>query len=160
MTLTARSPSLCARSRWLAVALAWVPTLGRAQESPFLTGATALQQNIVSQLSATYGADAHTIIENCGNTLILRCSASENGGTSQYAARLIGDREVIRRQRSRGRDNPGGLFSGGARRSTQISDQRLVEPAVLAAQVEQLADLSGYLKIASSPVWQAVRIGR
>jgi type IV secretory pathway TraG/TraD family ATPase VirD4 len=114
----------------------------------------------VSQLNATYGADAHTIIENCGNTLILRCSGSENGGTSQYAARLIGDREVIRRQRSRGRDNPGGLFASGARRSTQISDQRLVEPAVLAAQVEQLADLSGYLKIASSPVWQAVRIAR
>jgi hypothetical protein len=114
----------------------------------------------VSQLNSTYGADAHTIIENCGNTLILRCSGSENGGTSQYAARLIGDREVIRRQRSRGRDNPGALLSGGARRSTQISDQRLVEPAVLAAQVEQLPDLAGYLKIASSPVWQAVRIGR
>jgi type IV secretory pathway TraG/TraD family ATPase VirD4 len=114
----------------------------------------------VSQLNATYGADANTLTENCGNTLILRCSGSENGGTSQYAARLIGDREVIRRQRSRGRDNPGGIFSGGARRSTQISDQRLVEPAVLPAQLEQLPDLSGYLKIASSPVWQAVRIGR
>jgi type IV secretory pathway TraG/TraD family ATPase VirD4 len=114
----------------------------------------------VSQVSATYGADAHTIIENCGNTLILRCSGSENGGTSQYAARLIGDREVIRRQRSRGRDNPGGLFSAGARRSVQFSEQRLVEPAVLAAQVEQLADLAGYLKIASSPTWQSVRIGR
>ncbi|HTC43815.1 MAG TPA: type IV secretion system DNA-binding domain-containing protein [Steroidobacteraceae bacterium] len=114
----------------------------------------------VSQLNATYGADAHTLIENCGNTLILRCSGSENGGTSQYAARLIGDREVIRRQRSRGRDNPGGLFTAGARRSTQISDQRLIEPAVLAAQLEQLPDLAGYLKIASSPVWQAVRISR
>jgi type IV secretory pathway TraG/TraD family ATPase VirD4 len=114
----------------------------------------------LAQVSATYGAGAPTILENCGTTLILRCSGGENGGTSQYASRLIGDREVIRRQRSRGRDNPGGLFAGGSRRSVQISEQRIVEPAVLAAQLEQLPDLSGYLKTASSPVWHPVRIGR
>jgi type IV secretory pathway TraG/TraD family ATPase VirD4 len=114
----------------------------------------------VAQLSATYGQAGQTIIENCGNTLILRCSGSEHGGTSQYASRLIGDREVIRRQRSRGRDNPGGLFAARSRSSVQISEQRMVEPAVLAAQVEQLPDLCGYLKIASSPVWRPVRIGR
>ena len=50
------------------------------------------------------GGDAQTIVENCGNTLILRCSASENGGTSQFASRLIGEREVLRRQVSRGSD--------------------------------------------------------
>jgi len=34
----------------------------------------------VAQVSSTYGAgDAQTIIENCGSTLILRCSASESG---------------------------------------------------------------------------------
>jgi type IV secretory pathway TraG/TraD family ATPase VirD4 len=114
----------------------------------------------IAQVSSTYGAgDAQTIVENCGNTLILRCSGSENGGTSQYASRLIGDREVLRRQRSSGRDG-GGLFAGGSRRSVQISEQRTVEPALLAAQVEQLPDLSGYLKTASSPVWHAVRIDR
>jgi type IV secretory pathway TraG/TraD family ATPase VirD4 len=113
------------------------------------------------QVSTTYGAGcAQSIIENCGNTLILRCSGSENGGTSQFASRLIGDREVLRRQRSRGRDNPGALLSGGLRRSMQISEQRVVEPAVLAAQIEQLPDLCGYLKVASSPVWHAVRISR
>jgi type IV secretory pathway TraG/TraD family ATPase VirD4 len=115
----------------------------------------------IAQVSAIYGAgDAQTIVENCGNTLILRCSGSENGGTSQYASRLIGDRELLRRQRSRGRDNPGALFSGGPRRSIQITEQRVVEPAVLAAQIEQLPDLAGYLKTASSPVWHAVRIER
>jgi hypothetical protein len=117
-------------------------------------------QNI-AQVSATYGAgDAQTIVENCGNTLILRCSGSENGGTSQYAARLIGDREVIRPQLSRGRDKPGGFLAGGSRRSLHINPQRNVEPAVLAAQVEQLPDLSGYLKTASSPLWRPVRIRR
>src|SRR5215472_18210894 len=59
----------------------------------------------VAQVSSTYGnGDAQTIIENCGNTLILRCSSSEHGGTSQFASRLIGEREVIRRSTSRGRD--------------------------------------------------------
>ena len=49
----------------------------------------------ISQVASTYGAgNSQTIIENCGNTLILRCSGSEHGGTSQYASRLIGDREV------------------------------------------------------------------
>jgi type IV secretory pathway TraG/TraD family ATPase VirD4 len=113
----------------------------------------------VAQVSGTYGGDAQTIIENCGNTLMLRCSGSENGGTSQYVSRLVGDREVLRRQRSSGRDRAG-LFAGGARRSVQVSEQRMVEPALLAAQVEQLPDLCGYLKTASSPVWHAVRIGR
>ncbi len=50
-----------------------------------------------AQVSSTYGnSDAQTILENCGNTLILRCSGSEHGGTSQFASRLIGEREVIR----------------------------------------------------------------
>jgi type IV secretory pathway TraG/TraD family ATPase VirD4 len=38
-----------------------------------------------SQVSATYGKGiADTIAENCVNTVILRCSANEQGRTSQY----------------------------------------------------------------------------
>ncbi len=112
-----------------------------------------------AQVSSTYGnADAQTIIENCGNTLILRCSGSEHGGTSQFASRLIGEREVIRRQTSRGRDREGLFARQGARRSTSVSEQHVIEAAVLAAQIEQLPDLAGYLKTASSPVWRQVRI--
>ena len=144
-----------ARARWPLAALLAMPTLCRAQESPFLTGATSLQTNILAWMTPVA-----IIVENCGNTLILRCSASENGGTSQYASRLIGDREVIRRQHSRGRDNSGGLFTLGRRSSVQVTEQSVVEPAVLAAQLEQLPDLAGYLKTASSPDWHRVRIGR
>ncbi len=51
----------------------------------------------IAQVSSTYGqGEAHTIVENCGNTFILRCSASEGGGTARFASQLIGDREVIR----------------------------------------------------------------
>jgi type IV secretory pathway TraG/TraD family ATPase VirD4 len=113
----------------------------------------------VSQVSSTYGSgDAQTLIENCGNTLILRCSGSEQGGTSQFASRLIGEREVLRQQRSRSRDRGAWWTAGSARSSLQVSEQQLSEQAVLPSELEQLPDLSGYLKTASSPGWQLVRL--
>jgi type IV secretory pathway TraG/TraD family ATPase VirD4 len=107
----------------------------------------------IAQVSSTYGqGDAHTIVENCGNTLILRCSASEGGGTARFASQLIGEREVLHTTVSK------------SRRETEIlgsithSEHRSVEPAVLPSQVEQLPDLAGYLKYASDPQWQRVRL--
>ena len=48
----------------------------------------------IAQVSGLYGrSEAQTIIENCGNTLILRCSSSEGGGTARFASSLIGERE-------------------------------------------------------------------
>ena len=108
----------------------------------------------ISQVSAAYAGDANTIIENCGNTLILRCSASENGGTSAFASRLIGDQQVLRHQRSRGREG-----AGWGRASRSVTEQLVTEPAVLAAEIEQLPDLRGYFKPASSPAWFTVRLG-
>ncbi len=50
----------------------------------------------IAQVSGTYGKGiAETIVENCGNTFIFRCSASEHGGTSEFASKLIGQREVV-----------------------------------------------------------------
>jgi hypothetical protein len=96
--------------------------------SPFMTGATALQSNI----------------------LILRCSGSEHGGTSQFASRLIGEREVRRTSTSRSR-RATELF-GSVTRSEHVA----VESAVMSSQIEQLPDLTGYLKLASQPAWQRV----
>jgi len=113
----------------------------------------------IAQVRGTYGdAEAQTIVENCGNTLILRCSASENGGTAQFASRLIGEREIVRQQIT---ENRSGGFFETPHRSVSQSEQHATESAVLASQVEQLADLSGYLKFASSPVWRRVsfRVG-
>lgn len=130
-----------------------LPALAAAQGSPFLTGATALQNNILGWLTPIA-----VIVENCSNTLILRCSGSEQGGTSQFASRLIGEREVIRRQRSRGRDRDGLFPSQGTRRSTQVSEQQVIESAVLSSELEQLPDLSGYLKTASARGWVRIRL--
>jgi len=115
----------------------------------------------IAQVSSTYGAgEAQTIVENCGNTLILRCSGSENGGTSQFASRLIGEREVIRRQTSRGRDREGFFTARGSRRSTNVSEQHVTESAVMASELEQLPDFSGYLKTASRREWLRVAFTR
>src|ERR1700723_2995790 len=175
------------------VAMICAPDLALAQTSPFMTGASSLQTNILawltpiaiiaglkdalarlrklwcrcvlgvqslSQVTSTYGGEAQTIIENCGNTLILRCSASENGGTSPFASRLIGEREVLRRQISRGKDRESAFSSRGARRSRSITDHHVTETAVLASELEQLPDLRGYLKTASSATWWKVNLTR
>ena len=111
----------------------------------------------IAQVSSTYGhGEAQTIVENCANTLILRCSGSENGGTSQFASRLIGEREVLRRQVSRGKDRETVFSARGARRSRSITDQHVTEIAVMPSELEQLPDLCGYLKGASSAAWLKV----
>ena len=107
----------------------------------------------IAQVSSTYGqGDAHTIVENCGNTLILRCSASEGGGTARFASQLIGEREVLRTTLSRSRRVT--EMSGSVSRTQHFT----VEAAVLPSQVEQLPDLTGYLKYASDATWQRVRL--
>jgi type IV secretory pathway TraG/TraD family ATPase VirD4 len=107
----------------------------------------------VAQVSGTYGrAEAQTIVENCGNTLILRCSASERGGTAGFASQLIGQREVIRTTESRSRQ-PFRLLSTITR-----SEHFNIEPAVLDSEIEQLPDLRGFLKLASRPEWRRVAL--
>jgi len=107
----------------------------------------------IAQVAGTYGAsDAHTIVENCGNTLILRCSASEGGGTARFASTLIGQREVVRVSESRTR-RPGVLLA-----SVTSSEQLRTEPAVMDSEIEQLPDLAGYLKCATRGYWLRVAI--
>jgi type IV secretory pathway TraG/TraD family ATPase VirD4 len=107
----------------------------------------------IAQVSGTYGhAEAQTIVENCGNTLILRCSASENGGTARFASRLIGEREVIRENVTRTRHPDKWLAT-----KTE-SQQHVTELAVLPSEIEQLPDLQGFLKFASQPEWRRVQL--
>jgi type IV secretory pathway TraG/TraD family ATPase VirD4 len=107
----------------------------------------------IAQVSSTYGqGEAHTLVENCGNSLILRSSASEGGGTARFASSLIGDREVLRTMQSRSR-RPHDVI--GVRTTSQ---QVSLEAAILPSQIEQLPDLTGYLKLASRAEWLRVRL--
>jgi hypothetical protein len=93
------------------------------------------------------------IVENCGNTLILRSSASENGGTARFASKLIGEREVTREQITKSRG--GGYLFAANHRSVSTSTYRVTESAVLPSE---LPDLQGFLKFASQPEWRRVRL--
>ncbi len=120
-------------------------------------GRCVLGMQSIGQLSGTYGASAaQTIVENCGNTLILRCSAAENGGTARFASTLIGEREVLRTHVSKSR----AAFFERPQSGRSYTTQRHLERAVLPAELEQLPDLQGYLRFASSPAWMRVVVRR
>jgi len=107
----------------------------------------------IAQVSGSYGrSEAQTIVENCGNTLILRCSASEGGGTARFASGLIGEREIFREQITKS------YRPGEFRASKSVTEHQVTESTVLASEIEQLPDLAGFLKLASQPGWKRVRI--
>ena len=116
-------------------------------------GRAVLGLQSIAQVSSTYGKGvAETIVENCGNTVILRCSASEQGGTAEFASKLIGQREVAYRTESRTRQG------WQWRTSTTSSEHVKIEPAVMASEIERLRDLEGFLKFASIPDWRRVTL--
>ena len=114
-------------------------------------GCVAIGFQSFAQVKAVYGEGAHTIIENCGNLLLLRAGASDGGGTAQLASDLIGDREVERDDLSRSRTR--GRFTS---RSQSMQTRRTVEDAALASEIMQLPNREGYLKRATSPRWARV----
>jgi hypothetical protein len=114
-------------------------------------GCVAIGFQSFAQVRAVYGEAAHTIIENCGNLLLLRAGASDGGGTAKLASDLIGDREVERDDISRSRSH--GRYSS---RSLSMQTKRSVEDVALASEIMQLANREGYLKRASDPRWSKV----
>ncbi len=115
----------------------------------------------IGQVSAVYGAGAQAIVENCGNTLILRCSGSENGGTSQYAS------ATDRRPRTATQATPRAVATLPAACSQAADAVRYRLPSSRSSNRQywprrsnSLPDLTGYLKTASSPIWHVVRIER
>jgi type IV secretory pathway TraG/TraD family ATPase VirD4 len=111
----------------------------------------------IAQVSTTYGdGPARTIVENCSNTLILRCSASEGGGTAKFASQLIGQREVIRPTVTHSTGIEGKFIGREVDRGTSYGEEHRFEDAVMASEIEALPDLTGYLKFASRPSWTLV----
>ena len=112
-------------------------------------GRVVLGFQSISQLRLVYGdAEANTIIENCGNKLILRCESSERGGSADFAVRLIGDRLVKWNQYS---VNTGIDADGGS-----VSTQEKRETAVMASEIMQLPNLSGFFRFAGARQWLRV----
>lgn len=93
----------------------------------------------------SYDRRRRTIVENCGNTLILRCSASENGGTARFASKLIGEREVTREQVTKSRGG-GSIFAAG-HRSVSTSTQHVTESACPSIGNRAASGSAGFLEV-------------
>ena len=114
----------------------------------------------VGTLSALYGEGmAGALIENTGSKLILRCSASEKGGTSAFASQIIGKRDVWRSSSNTGVSSQAHVQGFSSGRSSGSSMSIVTEDAVLATQIENLPDLAGYLTTPSVEGWAKVRFG-
>lgn len=114
-------------------------------------GRVAIGFQSFAQVKAVYGEGAHTIIENCGNLLLLRAGASDGGGTAKLASDLIGDREVERDDVTRSRTR--GRFTS---RSMSMQTKRSIEDAALTSEIMQLANREGFCKRATGPDWTKV----
>lgn len=115
-------------------------------------GCFAIGFQSFAQVKQTYGESAQTIIENCGNLLLLRSGASEDGGTAKLASELIGGREVERDDVSRSRTR--GRFTT---RAVSSQTRRSVEEAALTSEIMQLGNREGFIKLATSGRWLRVR---
>lgn len=102
-------------------------------------GCLLLGLQSVSQLQDRYGdKGAQTILSCLSSWLVLRCSDAE---TSEYISKYIGETEVSRMTRSESTsDTSGGTDS----RNEQINTQRAVMPV----ELQRLANLQGYFKLA------------
>jgi hypothetical protein len=115
-------------------------------------GCVAIGFQSFSQVKQVYGEGAQTIIENCGNLLLLRAGASEDGGTAKLVSELIGGREIERDDVSRSRTQ--GRFTS---RSMSTQTRRMVEDVALASEIMQLGNREGFVKRATSPCWSRVK---
>lgn len=115
-------------------------------------GCVAIGFQSSAQVKAVYGEGAHTIIENCGNLLLLRSGLSEGGGTAELASGLIGSREVERDDVSRSRTH--GRYTS---RSTSMQSKRTTEEVTLASEIMQLPNREGFVKRATMPKWNRIR---
>lgn len=117
----------------------------------------------IGQLKAIYGRDVVAgLLENCANTLFLRCGSSDDSSTSAYASSVIGRREVMRTTRQATKTtgsntSPGrvtGLLAGTSKSKVEGTTTALqVEDAVLPSQIEKLENLKGYVHSHGLPFW-------
>lgn len=93
----------------------------------------------VSQLRDSYGEHgAQTILSCLSSWLVLRCSDAD---TAEYVSKYIGDTELSRMTRN---ESDSDMSGGTAGMSEQIQTQRAVMPV----ELQRLANLQGFFKLA------------
>lgn len=101
-------------------------------------GCLVLGLQAVSQLRDRYGEHgAQTILSCLSSWLVLRCSDAD---TAEYISKYIGETELSRLNKGESSSDTGG--------SDSLNEQILTQRAVLPVELQRLANLSGFFKLA------------
>ena len=102
----------------------------------------------VSQLRETYGRDGSQTMLSClGSQLVLRASDAE---TADVMSKLLGEHEIQRVTHSTGKSDGG--------RSQNSQEQITNTRAVMAAELQNLPDLSGYINLVGDRPTAKIRL--
>lgn len=102
----------------------------------------------IAQMRAVYNDEATSIMDKCGNTLILKCPARGEGETSVFAQALLGDQPRAFM-----------TVNFNLERNRNECLPSLTPHTVRAWELEQLPDRRGYVKIADMQEWLKVSFG-
>lgn len=101
-------------------------------------GCLLLGLQSVSQLKDRYGDNgAQTILSCLSSWLVLRCSDAD---TAEYISKYIGESEISRMTRGESSSESGG--------SDSLNEQIQTQRAVMPVELQRLANLSGFFKLA------------
>lgn len=97
----------------------------------------------VAQPWSTYGRDGAQVLLSClANKLILRAGDPD---TAEYCSKSLGDEELLRHEQSKSRR---GLFGLGGDPSKTNAERHVTQRIVMASEIENAPDLSGWLNLA------------
>ena len=113
----------------------------------------------IAQLQSTYGRESASVLAaNLNTKLLLRAGDPD---TAEWGEKTIGQQEIERRERSsnKGTSVGGSMLTPSASESEGegFSDRRVTQATVLASELMQLPDLSGFLGTPGQP-WQRVQL--
>jgi type IV secretory pathway TraG/TraD family ATPase VirD4 len=126
-------------------ALNQLPSLHRLlSESRKYWGCPILGTQTEAQISDIYGQE-HTriILQGTKTKLVLNCADPQ---TAETMAKIIGKQEFIHTAENRSRSHHAGRSGNG--RTVTLNEQLRESYAVMPSQLQDLPDLTGYLKIA------------
>lgn len=127
-------------------ALNQLPSLDRLlSESRKYLGCPILGTQTEAQITKIYGQeDTRIILQGTKTKLVLNCADPQ---TAETMAKIIGKQESVHVMSNRSRTN----HRGGQNRTMSENEQIKESFAVLPAELQDLPDLRGYLKIAGFP---------
>ncbi|MBI2275739.1 MAG: type IV secretion system DNA-binding domain-containing protein [Dechloromonas sp.] len=97
----------------------------------------------VAQFWSTYGRDGAQVLLSClSNKLILRAGDPD---TAEYCSKSLGDEELLRSEQSKSRR---GLFGLGGDPSKTNAERHVTQRVVMASEIENAPDLTGWLNLA------------